>query len=299
MNILEDGMEFLMDNIDSDLVNKIVFQIDGLSIDNLIGKGGQKHVYSGNYHGKNIAFKVIIPNEDVLERVKREIRAVNAINHKFIPQIILSNINDVVDISTPIWLIEEYIDGLSLRSALNNNQSFSITDIVLFLETMLEILNIAEDNSIVHRDIKPENIIIDRNNNFWLIDFGISRHLDLESITSTNSPFGPCTVGYSASEQLRNRKKEVDIRADLFAVGVVSAEMIVGYNPYIHDFNDIIQIIKNIENQPLPLLRINGDAQFLMAKFIKTLGNNRISRRPRSAKEAIQLFNIVKNTLRN
>lgn len=299
MNISEDDMVFLMHKIDSSLINKIISQIHGLSINDLIGKGGQKHVYSGNYLGNHIAFKVIIPDKGVLERVKREIRAVNTINHKFIPKIILSNINDITDTSNPIWLIEEYIDGLSLRNALNNEQSFSITDIVLFFETMLDILNIAEDNSIVHRDIKPENIIIDRNNNFWLIDFGISRHLDLESITSTNSPFGPCTVGYSASEQLQNRKKEIDIRADLFAIGVVSAEMIIGYNPYTHNSNDIIQTIKNIENQPLPLLRINGDTQFLMAKFIKTLGDNRISRRPRTVKEAIQLFNIVKKTLRS
>ena len=132
---------------------------------------------------------------------------------------------------------------------------------------MLSILDRSEDQNIVHRDIKPENIIIDTNNKFWLIDFGISRHLDLESITASNSPFGPCTIGYSSAEQFRNIKKEIDIRADLFSLGVVAAEMIIGYNPFFYNTNDIIQVIKNIENQPLPLLRISGDSQFLLAKL--------------------------------
>lgn len=264
-----------------------------------IGKGGQKQVYKAIDQDKDniVVFKVIKPNLEI-ERVKREIRAVKIINHKHIPKIYSTNAENIKKSEDIVWIIEEFIEGESLRDALKRKRSFGLGDIVLFIDTMLSILEKSEASNIIHRDIKPENIIIDTQNKYWLIDFGIARHLELESLTESNSPFGPCTIGYSAAEQFRNRKKEIDIRADLFSLGVVVAEIIIGYNPYLRDAKDVLQIIKNIENQPLPLLRIEGDSQFLLARFIKTLGDNRISRRPRTAKEAKQLFNIVKDTLK-
>jgi serine/threonine protein kinase len=264
-----------------------------------IGKGGQKQVYKV----KNLAsyeimvLKAILPDTE-LERVKREIRAVKIINHDNIPKILKTNIDEITSSSQIVWILEEFVDGESLRDALNNGEKFSLKEIVVFLDTMFSILEVTESKNIVHRDIKPENIIIDNQGNFWLIDFGIARHLDLESLTKSNSPFGPCTIGYSASEQFRNRKKEIDIRADLFSVGVVCAEMILGSNPYLKNAKDILEVIKNIENKPLPLFKIEGDTQYLFARFIKTLGDNRISRRPRTVKEAERLFEIVKSTLK-
>ena len=180
---------------------------------------------------------------------------------------------------------------------MKKEKTFTLPEIVEFLDVMFSILEQAEVQNIVHRDIKPENIIVDVHGKYWLIDFGISRHLDLESITLTHAPYGLFTIGYSAAEQFRNRKKDIDIRADLFSLGVVITEMIQGYNPYLHEATDILQVIKRIEQQPLPALRISGDDRFMMAKFIKILGNNRLSRRPRSISEAKQIFDVIKPTL--
>jgi len=55
---------------------------------------------------------------------------------------------------------------------------------------------------------------------FWLLDFGIARHLDLSSLTATSLPYGKMTLGYAPPEQCRNFKREIDSRADLFALGV-------------------------------------------------------------------------------
>ena len=264
-----------------------------------IGRGGQKQVYKvQNLTSQKImVLKAILPDTD-LERVKREIRAVKIINHDNIPKILGTNIDKIASPLQTVWILEEFIDGKSLRDVLKDGKKFSLKEIVVFLDTMFSILEVTESKNIVHRDIKPENIIVDNQEKFWLIDFGIARYLDLESLTKSNSPFGPGTIGYSAAEQFRNRKKEIDIRADLFSVGVVCAEMISGSNPYIKNTKDILEVIKNIENKPLPLFKIKGDTQYLFAKFIKTLGDNRISRRPRTAKEAERLFEIVKSTLK-
>lgn len=194
-----------------------------IKIGDLIGRGGQKHVYSATMENglQAVVFKIMIPSENIIERVKREIRATTLIEHNNIPKIIQSNVNNQLDSEELIWIIEEFIDGSSLRKLLTDGKTFNIHEIISFLDTMFSILKKSEKLSIVHRDIKPENILVDPKGNFWLIDFGISRHLDLESITSSNAPIGPHTLGYSASEQFRNRKKDIDIRADFFSIGVV------------------------------------------------------------------------------
>lgn len=278
------------------LLSNVPFRLE---LQNLIGKGGQKQVYKAfNIDEKvTVVFKVIRSSDDSLARVKREIRAVKLINHKYVPEILESNIDQVSSSNDLIWIVEKYINGKCLREVLQSGKTFSLSEVLRFLDIMFSILEKAEEKNIVHRDIKPENIIVDEDDNYWLIDFGISRHLDLESITLTHAPFGLFTIGYSAAEQFRNRKKEIDIRSDLFSIGVVITEMIQGYNPYLHKASDILQVIKRIEQQPLPALRIKGDSRFLMAKFIKILGDNRLSRRPRSVIEAKQILDVIKPTL--
>ena len=283
-----------------DEIDSLIAQVSrNLELRGLIGKGGQKHVYKAidTDSAADLVFKVLKPNSDTLERVKREISAVDTIGHPSIPKVLETNIDYVTSSDDLIWIVEEFIGGNSLRKILQSGRTFTLQEVVDFLDEMFSILEQSEAHNIVHRDIKPENIILDDHGKFWLIDFGISRHLDLESITVTHAPFGLFTVGYSAAEQFRNRKKEIDIRADLFSLGVVVTEMIQGYNPYLHKATDILQVIKRIEQQPLPALRIKGDDRFLMAKFIKILGDNRLSRRPKSVAEAKTIFELVKTTL--
>jgi serine/threonine-protein kinase len=263
-----------------------------------IGRGGQKKVYKiKSESGVVQVLKLVETTSDSLERVKREIRASAIIDHDSIPKIITSNVNNISDSNTMVWIIEEFIDGTTLRKVFETRKIFSINEVIIFLDTILSVLIKSEENKIIHRDIKPENILLDKNNKYWLIDFGIARHLDLISLTDTNSPFGPCTVGYSASEQFRNRKHDIDIRADLFSVGVVAYEMFSGYNPYTKNADNILHVIHDMERKPIPLLRIKGDTRYLLAHFIRTLGDNRTSRRPSSACEAKELFEIIKPTL--
>jgi serine/threonine-protein kinase len=268
--------------------------------ENPIGKGGQKVVYMASVDGFDhpLVLKVILPSPDSWSRIKREVRAVTCIQHENIPQIFDTNIDSVTEHNQHVWVLEEYIHGECLRKVIQNHRAFSISEIVHFLDVMFSVLEVTEQHNIIHRDIKPENIMLDDAGKYWLLDFGIARHLDLESLTVTDSPFGLFTIGYSASEQFRNRKKDIDIRADLFSLGVVVTEMIQGYNPYLHDADNVLQVIKRIEQKPLPALRIGGDEQFMLAKFIKMLGDNRISRRPGSVKEVKKIFELVKSTLR-
>lgn len=263
-----------------------------------IGKGGQKQVYLIRTKSRgDLVLKVVFITSDSMQRLQREVRAALLINHPNVPSVVFTNANDDLKANSIVWIIESYICGNNLREDLKKGKKYSLGEIVLFLDTMFSILKKSEEVHIVHRDIKPENIMVDHSRQFYLIDFGISRHLDLESLTATDAPFGPCTIGYAASEQLRNRKKDIDIRADLFSVAVVVTEMITGSNPYTKDAINILQIVRNIDLLPLPAIHIPGDSQFLLTKFIKAMGDNRPSRRPSSVSEAIDIFRIVKETL--
>lgn len=259
--------------------------------------GGQKKVYMADHpeYGK-VVYKIIHPNSDSLERTVREIRAVKLIDSNSIPNIHCSNAE--LPEANPIWIIEEFIPGKTLRTHIREGRKFTINEIVKFLLTMIDITILSEENNLVHRDIKPENIMLDDHGNFWLLDFGIARHLDLKSITDSKSPFGLFTFGYASSEQFRNLKKNIDIRCDLFSIGVVAYELIQGENFYIKDSNnDVFQILKKLENFSIPNQRIEGDAQFQLSTFIRLLGDHRRYRRPRTAVQAKEILTTVITTI--
>ena len=152
---------------------------------------------------------------------------------------------------------------------------------------LLEALVMAEDVHIVHRDVKPENIICDSKGDFWLLDFGIARHLQLESQTPSAAPFGKVTWGYAPPEQCRNFKRDIDARADLFALGVTLFECAIGTNPFCDQARDKLEILKRVETMRLqPVnLRLPGAEKF--RDLIDAMTQKRRDHRPRSAAEAL------------
>jgi serine/threonine-protein kinase len=282
-----------MKSLNSDWVRK---NFPGLESIETLSFGGQKEVFKGSHQDYgDVVIKIIKPSEDEYERTLREISAVEIIESENVPTVYKTNLEQSQP--SPIWIIEQCIPGKTLRALLKEGKRFSLTEIVEFLETLLKISTEAERKRIVHRDIKPENIILDDSGKYWLIDFGIARHLDLNSLTSTNRGLGLFTVGYAAPEQFRNIKKEISIRADLFSIGIVAMELLTGKNPFIENARNILEVLRNTETFVLPTLKIDGDAQYQLAAFIRVLGDKRLSRRPSTAKEAYEIFRSVKPTL--
>jgi len=192
--------------------------------------GGQKLVFAGVYPVEGeVVLKLIHPRQDQ-EQTRRELLAVSQVNSLRVPPIL-----EVGIISTPVgdcsWFRERKIAGKTVRELLVLGP-LSIPDLLRLGLHILEALLDAEQAKIVHRDVKPENIIRDSFGSFWLIDFGIARHLELDSITATVSAFGKFTVGYAPQEQFRNVKTEIDARCDLFALGVTLYECATGRNPF-------------------------------------------------------------------
>lgn len=259
--------------------------------------GGQKKVYLGTHPDfGEVVYKEISRGHDALERAKREILASQVIVSPNVPEIYAHNAEEANP--DPLWILEQRMPGETLRDLLKKGKVFSIKEIVDFISTILEILMIAESKDIVHRDIKPENIMMDTRGAFYLLDFGISRHLTLESITNSNQDFGLFTVGYASSEQFSNLKRQIDIRADLFSLGVVAYELATGKNYYVENSNgNIMGVLQRLNGSSIPRIRIQGDKEFLLTAFISLLGDHRRNRRPRTAEDAFHIFRTVVETL--
>jgi eukaryotic-like serine/threonine-protein kinase len=124
-------------------------------------------------------------------------------------------------------------------------------EIYSLLDSLVAGLSIIWDKNIVHRDLKPENIIIRQNGMPCIIDLGIARFLDLESLTKSISPVGPCTPIYAAPEQLTNNKHLIDPRTDFFGLGIIALELYLGVHPFDpvyvgNNFSIVENIIQNL-----------------------------------------------------
>lgn len=193
----------------------------------LIGRGGQKVAYGCQHLALGrCVLKVLAIGTN---RVMREIEAVSCISGANVPQIHESGSADS-DVGPVLWLLEQYVDGTSLAGLLGRGP-LSKGLVLRVAEDITAAAAAAEAVKVVHRDIKPDNVIVQCDGSAWLLDFGIARVLDLDSLTATSAPRGPHTPGYGAPEQFRYRKRDIDGRADLFAIGVLMCEMATGVNP--------------------------------------------------------------------
>jgi len=250
-----------------------------------LGRGGQKLVFSATHpEDGEVVLKLILPGQEV-ERVHREILAVSQVQCPRVPQILDSGTADT-QVGPCVWLRETRVPGITLRERLQRGV-LSRDEMLRLGHHLLEAVVAAEKVRIVHRDIKPENIMVDEEGNYWLLDFGVARHLDLESLTATAARFGVGTIGYSAPEQMRNVKIDINSRADLFAVGVVLYECAVGQNPFVGSARDKLEILRRVEQTPLPPLSLAWDSSGTFREFVATLTQKYPSRRPQTAHEAM------------
>lgn len=258
-----------------------------------LNPGGQKSVYACTHPTDgDVVLKIFHPNTDPA-RALREVQAVQNIRSPRVPRVLeiglaRSPLGDV------IWLREQIISGHTLRDRFARGK-LTPKDVMRLGLHVLEALAAAEAVRIVHRDVKPENIIVAQDGSYWLLDFGIARHLDQQSLTATGLAFGLGTPGYAPPEQFRNVKSEIDARSDLFALGVTAYESVEGVNPFLQGARDVAEIIRRVETKPLPPIsnRIDKDGQF--CDLVTAMTRVQRNHRPASAADALQWMQEICN----
>lgn len=255
---------------------------------------GQKQVFLiRNNDGINLVLKLV---NNANERVLREIEIVT--------QYSINNVPSIYEVKTIkhqeseyLAVFEEYIEGLTLTERLKNGK-LSLVEGVNLIRSLLETCLELEKINVVHRDIKPSNLICNNKDKYYLIDFGIARQLDKPSLTMTNLAVGPHTPGYGAPELFQYNKKEIDSRSDLFSIGVVAYEALVGTHPFITgnelNVNEVWYRTRTMEPK---YFEICGDKSYQLIGFIQTLMQKHVTRRPPNVKKAIEWFEALLPTI--
>ena len=261
-----------------------------------IKKGGQKIVYKAKLEGTIVALKII--NDATDRRVQQEITLVNSLNLNNVPHIIESGVVYDDSISEDVlYIIEEYLDGISLRDWLNSGNRFNLKQAYDVLYTILNIEIELEKNGILHRDINPNNIILAKDGNTYLIDFGLAKDLNGASLTLTAANYGPFTPGYAPQEQFSNLKNDQDVRTDLFSIGVTIYEACTGRNPFIKENDVIVDILTKTANLNPPRLTLSGDKLGYFSQYINMMMAKSQSQRPNTAVDAKRYLEAIKDSL--
>ena len=260
----------------------------------LMARGGQKIVFDGvhNSYGETV-IKLYFQLND--PRSLREIQIERDLNLSMVPKIYETGTIEYEGTET-LYIIEQKVKGTELRKVLESGKRFSLEEAVTFLEQGLEFIACIENKGIVHRDIKPENIIRADDGRIFFLDFGIARILGADSLTRTGAMMGPHTPGYAAAEQFNNLKKEIDSRADIFSLGVVTYECITGKNPFREGSINALEVLQKTETITPVQYSIKGDTQSQFMALLGAMMGKYPSRRPRTAKQAIDWLKVAKKT---
>jgi TolB-like protein/predicted Ser/Thr protein kinase len=194
-----------------------------------LGKGGMGRVYrvEDTKLEQEIALKLIKPeiakDKKTIERFRNELKLARNIRHKNV-----CGMFDLGEIEGAHFITMEYVRGEDLRSLIRRIGQLPIGKSISITNQICEGLAEAHRQGVVHRDLKSNNIMIDKEGNVRIMDFGIARSLETKGITGAGVMIG--TPEYMSPEQVEG--KEVDQRSDIYSLGVILYEMVTGRVPF-------------------------------------------------------------------
>lgn len=181
-----------------------------------------------NAAGDDLCLKIISPHYDS-KRLHREITAMQQISHPNVVRLLEYTFSSTPG-SLKHFLVEAFVEGDDLEAQLTSVWNRGrVARVFAQLMDGLEQLNLK---SIVHRDLKPTNIRLRSDDTPVIIDFGLSRHLQLSDLTATTAGAQIGTPLYFAPEQFDGTKHHIDHRTDLFAAGIILYRALVGRHPF-------------------------------------------------------------------
>lgn len=202
---------------------------DRYKVLSLIGGGGMSHVYLAHdmILDREVAIKVLrydFKNEEELHRrFQREALSVTSLTH---PNIV--GIYDVGQDEDVHYIVMEYIDGKTLKEYIQERSPIPVARAIEIMLSLTNAISHAHDNHIIHRDIKPQNVLMNKDGEVKVTDFGIAVTLNATAYTQTNSVLG--TVHYLSPEQARGGMATK--KSDIYALGVVMYELLTGELPF-------------------------------------------------------------------
>ena len=258
-----------------------------------IGKGGMGMVYKA-YDSKIrevVALKLLKPeiasDIEIVERFRNEIKLARQVSHRHV-----CRMYDIGEEWLSIYISMEYVAGEDLKSFIRRSGHLNEAKAVGLARQIVEGLAEAHRLGVVHRDLKPQNIMIDKDGNAKIMDFGIARSLHTRGVTGTGVIIG--TPEYMAPEQADGR--DVDSRADIYALGTVLFEMVTGRVPFEGE-TPLSIVLKHRSEPPADPQTLNTQISTGLSRVILKCLEKPRERRYQSAAEVLADLEAVEKGL--
>ncbi|MGD9223695.1 MAG: serine/threonine-protein kinase [Desulfobacteraceae bacterium] len=241
-----------------------------------LGKGSMGKVYLAHdpHIDRKVALKVLhkdhLSSKEIIKRFIKEAKAIGRLSH---PDIV--SVYDVGQDHGTIYIAMEYLEGQPLNKVVRSRK-LDIASIVQIGRQVAAALDYAHQKGIVHRDIKPSNLMLTENLKVKLTDFGIAHFEDPSATLKTQAGDILGTPAYMSPEQIAG--KEVDHRSDLYSLGVILYELMVGQRPFVE--KSITALFKAISQHKFTLPKKANPAipAGLSAVIVKSMGKHPESR---------------------
>ena len=221
-----------------------------------LGRGGMATVFLARdlKHDRPVALKVLHPELSASmgpERFQREIRLAARLQHPHILTVLDSGtVGQAGSGAERLWFTMPFVEGESLRERIRRERQLPVEDAVRIAREAAQALQYAHEQGIIHRDIKPENLLLTRDGNTLVADFGIARALGAagdDRLTETGLAVG--TPAYMSPEQAAG-DKGLDARTDVYSLAAVLYEMLAGQPPYVGATTQALMVKRLTEPPP-------------------------------------------------
>ena len=255
--------------------------IAGYAIKGAIGAGGMGSVYLAQQESpkRDVAIKVMnagVVSRKAMRRFEFEAQTLGKLQHPSIAQIYEAGTYDDGSGARPFFAMEYVAGAKELNDYVDDNDIDQRTRLALFCAAC-EGVEYGHRRGVIHRDLKPGNILVDEDGNPKIIDFGVARSTDSDSVSATLATEAGQLIGtlqYMSPEQVELDPGELDTRSDVYALGVMLYELLIGRLPYDLTGTSLTQAASRIrEIQPKRLGEINatlkGDLETICLKALE------------------------------
>jgi serine/threonine protein kinase/Tfp pilus assembly protein PilF len=248
-----------------------------------LGKGGMGRVYKvhDTEIKEKVALKLLKPeiaaDERIIERFRNELKIARKVSHKRV-----CRMYDIGKEEEKYFITMEYVEGKDLKSLIREKGKISKNEVLKLAKQICEGLAEAHELGIVHRDLKPQNIMIDKDGNAKIMDFGIARSVEAPGVTQTGIMIG--TPDYISPEQAEGA--ETDHRSDIYALGVILYEMVTGSVPFKGD-TALSVALKHKAQLPKEPRKLNPEISEQLSRLILVCMEKDRERRYQTAEELL------------